>query len=601
MSKSSRLTAVMRALALLALLGLCLTAGALLLAFLLSSRASAAAPLRPLRPLTLTAAPAPAQPAAALETIELSGTWRFKADWNEDGMAQGWAKPEMVESEWRDITVPGDWESQGVTKPNPNWPPSQPEDGYNGYAWYRKHVSIPAEWTTGVITLRIGAIDDLDWTYVNGTKVGATTEGRESSQQMREYRVPNATLKLGQDNVIAIRVFDREGKGGITDGPVELVREVGQPAAAQPAPPMSPEEAARYTETQSEIVKVGGDVEVPANMKVSGDAVAVGGSVSVEGWVQGDVTSVGGSVFLRPGARVDGSATAVGGTVEREPGAAVAGSVTAIPVLPGSWIRHLIRGATPPGLRHRGLWGRHEDTIGNLLVGVFVALLAVGLFRRRVEVMARALPLHPGRAAGYGVAGFVLVPAALVVLALTAVFVVIILLVTIIGWLAIPAVPAALAAAVLALFAALFLGTAAVWLGLGRAILDGLGVRSVHPVAAALLGLLVLYAASQLRLVGGLITATMLIFGFGVAIMTGLGANEDWVERRSARHRPSPPEPDEPPTPPAPEMPPPAAGTETAPPPPSGLPSPASGAEPEDATQPLPEQPGTQEPPPQTS
>jgi hypothetical protein len=533
---------------------------------------------------------------AAAETIDLSGTWRFKADWNEDGMAQGWAKPETVESQWRDMTVPGDWESQGVTKPNPNWPPSQPEDGYNGYAWYRKHVSVPAEWATGSITLRIGAIDDFDWTYINGIKVGATTGGEESYQEMREYHVPNATFKLGQDNVIAIRVFDREGKGGLTDGPVELVREAEQPAVSGPAPPMSPEEAARYTETQADMVKVGGDVEVPANMKVTGAAVAVGGSVFVEGWVQGDVTSVGGSVFLRPGARVDGTATAVGGTVEREPGATVGGSVTAIPVLPGSWIRHLVRGATPPGLGHRGLWGRHEDTVGNLLVGVFVALLAVGLFRRRVEVMARALPLHPGRAAGYGVAGFVLVPAALIVLALTALFVLIILLMTIVGILAIPVVPAALAAAVLALLAALFLGTAAVWLGLGRAILDGLGVRSVHPVVAALLGLLILYAASQLRLVGGLITVTMLIFGFGVAIMTGVGASEDWVERRSARHRPSPPEPEVPPTPHAPDVPPPAVAAEATPPSPPGLPSPASLPE----TQPAPDQPETEPPPAET-
>jgi hypothetical protein len=526
---------------------------------------------------------------AAAETIDLTGTWRFKADWNEDGLAQGWAKPETAEAGWRDITVPGDWESQGVMKPNPNWPPADPADGYNGYAWYRKHVSVPAEWASGHLTLRIGAIDDFDWTYVNGSKVGATTGGEQAYQEMREYRIPNATLKPGQDNVIAIRVFDQEGKGGLSAGPVELVRETEEAAASSPTepstPPMSPEEAARFTETQTEVVKIGGDVTVPTNMKVTGEAIAVGGSVTVEGWVAGDVTSVGGEVYLRSGARVDGAVTAVGGTVEREPGAVIGGSVTEVPILPGGWIHRLARSAAPMGMPHRGLWGRRGDFIGNLLMGVFVALLSVGLFRRRVEVMARALPLYPGRAAGYGVAGFVLVPAALVVLALTAAFVIIILLVTIIGWLAIPAVPAALAAAVLALLAALILGTAAVWLGLGRALLDALGARQVHPLLAALLGLFLLYIASQLRIVGGLITATMLIFGFGVAIMTGVGAHEDWVARRRAHPGPPPPEPEASPAP---------APLEQSPAPASTQPVPPTEEAPSDTTMPQPETPPEQ-------
>ena len=45
-----------------------------------------------------------------------------------------------------------------------------------------------------------------------------------------------------------------------------------------------------------------------------GDAVALGGALTVQGWVTGDAVSLGGGVHLLPGARVDGDITALGGS-----------------------------------------------------------------------------------------------------------------------------------------------------------------------------------------------------------------------------------------------------------------------------------------------
>ncbi len=118
-----------------------------------------------------------AQPSSAAETVALEGTWMFRADWNEEGLARGWHKAGIPETQWRKIEVPGSWESQGVLKANPLWPPRNEDEGYNGYAWYRRTVAVPAEWNTGSIAVSIGAVSGRDWVYVNGTQVGATTAG----------------------------------------------------------------------------------------------------------------------------------------------------------------------------------------------------------------------------------------------------------------------------------------------------------------------------------------------------------------------------------------------------------------------------------------
>jgi sialate O-acetylesterase len=61
--------------------------------------------------------------------------------------------------------------------------------------------------------LILGAIDDNDITYVNGTKVGETV----GYDQIRKYTVP-ATANNGSLLHIAVRVFDGAGDGGIYGG-----------------------------------------------------------------------------------------------------------------------------------------------------------------------------------------------------------------------------------------------------------------------------------------------------------------------------------------------------------------------------------------------
>jgi hypothetical protein len=488
---------------------------------------------------------APASPEG--DTVDLVGTWKFRTDRDENGEANGWQKPEFDDTKWAILNVPGAWEEQGIKTNNPRWPAEEPEDGYNGYAWYRRHFTVPVGWANQRVTLKIGAIDDFDWTYVNGQLVGSTT-GAETWDQPREYAIPLGLLKPNADNVIAIRVCDHHGGGGIVQEPVSLALE------APPAPP-APQESGAYTSTNNDIVKIGGSVTVPAHQKVEGDVVAVGGSADIYGYVTGTVVAVGGSVNARAGSRIDGDAVAVGGTINRHEQAVIGGDEV----------------AAGPGLRWMPEWRKHVHYRGaaggkfaaGLVIWGFIAALAVLLFRRRLEVMAEALPLHPGAAAAFGLLGFALTPAAILTMILASVLVIVLLVITIVGILAVPAVVAAMLALTLVPLALLFVGVAAVFLSLGQAVARQFGRdvitrrlgQEVSPLWAALIGVFVVCLAGLIPWLGPLVWTTVVIFGYGLAIMTGVGATTTWHSRRRHARAPHAPPPPVFPTPPAPPMP----------------------------------------------
>jgi len=119
------------------------------------------------------------------------------------------AKPEFDDSNWTSIEIPG--------------PIDQLTNGpFDGAVWIRKEFEITD--TSSDYLLHIGAIDDMDATYINGEKVGGLV-GAGFWNVPREMIVPKNLLKKG-NNSIAIRIIDTVG-GGSVDGPVELKSEDG--------------------------------------------------------------------------------------------------------------------------------------------------------------------------------------------------------------------------------------------------------------------------------------------------------------------------------------------------------------------------------------
>lgn len=124
---------------------------------------------------------------------------------NDSGSKEtAWAGPDFTDETWKDIAVQGSWENG----PLPN---------YDGVVWFRKTLNLPADCAGKSALLRLGAIDDRDTTWVNGTLIGAT----EGWQINRNYAVPAGILKPGK-NVIAIRVLDTGGGGGFHTGPAPM-------------------------------------------------------------------------------------------------------------------------------------------------------------------------------------------------------------------------------------------------------------------------------------------------------------------------------------------------------------------------------------------
>lgn len=130
----------------------------------------------------------------------------------DSGLVQGravWADPALDESRWQRITVPSLWEQAGYPD-------------MDGVAWYRTTFELTAAEAARGVKLGLGAIDDADISWVNGTEVGRTN----NYALPRVYDVPASALKAGR-NVIAVRVEDGGGGGGIYGDPSSLFLEVG--------------------------------------------------------------------------------------------------------------------------------------------------------------------------------------------------------------------------------------------------------------------------------------------------------------------------------------------------------------------------------------
>lgn len=151
------------------------------------------------------------------QPVDISGEWLFRIDPADEGLAAGWYTADADETGWRTIRVPGSWEKQGVTAESaPGYSDWRP---YNGPAWYRTRVSVPDEWKGYDLRLLLGRIDDKDTCFWNGQKIGAS----DKVDVERAYRISADLVRTGPDaNLLAVRVVDIGGDGGIFPGPVRL-------------------------------------------------------------------------------------------------------------------------------------------------------------------------------------------------------------------------------------------------------------------------------------------------------------------------------------------------------------------------------------------
>ncbi|MCX7766352.1 MAG: hypothetical protein N2246_06585 [Candidatus Sumerlaeia bacterium] len=158
-------------------------------------------------------------PEMGCSLIELNGEWLFRPDPHNAGERQGFIKIDLPdlsshtgELTWQKLQVPGAWEKQGIHLTNPAYPnASQP---YDGIAWYRRLIPIPAEWKNFDLYLNLGTLDDKGEVYFNEHLIGATQQYGSRA----EFKIPANIVKPGTDNVLVLKIIDTLGEGGITDG-----------------------------------------------------------------------------------------------------------------------------------------------------------------------------------------------------------------------------------------------------------------------------------------------------------------------------------------------------------------------------------------------
>lgn len=138
--------------------------------------------------------------------IDLAGKWLFEIGDNLD-----YIQPGYNDSKWEVINVPSEWENEGFP-------------GYDGYGWYRISFIIPKELSHKVLYLKLGQIDDVDRTYLNGRFIGGNGDfppGYQTAYDVnRLYELPTNFINFGKKNTLAVRVYDKQGGGGIVHGKV---------------------------------------------------------------------------------------------------------------------------------------------------------------------------------------------------------------------------------------------------------------------------------------------------------------------------------------------------------------------------------------------
>lgn len=146
------------------------------------------------------------RPSTDLTPLNVTEQWAFAT--GDDTL---WAQPSFDDAAWARISVTKTWEEQGFP-------------GYDGFGWYRQTIDIPVSYSqpvadNGGLVISYANADDADELWFNGTLIGSTgslpPDYVSKYGVKRRYVVPAELVKPGEKNLVAIRVFDGGGGGGV--------------------------------------------------------------------------------------------------------------------------------------------------------------------------------------------------------------------------------------------------------------------------------------------------------------------------------------------------------------------------------------------------
>ena len=144
--------------------------------------------------------------AAQIPQLILDDQWKLAI-----GDNPAWATNSFDASSWKTVSSTKSWEDQGFPD-------------VDGFGWYRKEVVLPT--TLKADIMKYGGIrvcydnaDDADEFYFNGHYIGVTGAMPPAYVskygQKRSYTVPSKFVYFDRPNLMAVRVYDGIGGGGL--------------------------------------------------------------------------------------------------------------------------------------------------------------------------------------------------------------------------------------------------------------------------------------------------------------------------------------------------------------------------------------------------
>ncbi len=136
--------------------------------------------------------------------------WQFATDPDDQGVGEQWFAEQFDDGQWATIRA-GDglgYESQGFAD-------------YTGYCWYRARLDVPQTADKQHVYLYFSTVDEQVWVYINSEvafehTAQSTGLGVDSIWDLPFAEPVEQLLRVGQSNLIAVRVHNKVGRGGIT-------------------------------------------------------------------------------------------------------------------------------------------------------------------------------------------------------------------------------------------------------------------------------------------------------------------------------------------------------------------------------------------------
>ncbi|QHS55683.1 alpha-galactosidase [Mucilaginibacter sp. 14171R-50] len=145
---------------------------------------------------------------AAAQQISIDKGWKFAV-----GDSAQWAQPDYNDAGWKPVSLTRPWERQGY-------------EDVNGFGWYRLHLVIPTSlkeksYLKDSLRITLNDVDDNDEVYLNGQLIakygGKAGDIKTGDYGPRSYTIAanNPAILWDKQNVLAVRIFDTGGDGGL--------------------------------------------------------------------------------------------------------------------------------------------------------------------------------------------------------------------------------------------------------------------------------------------------------------------------------------------------------------------------------------------------